>query len=151
MNDVTKATDQQPKKRQRPKRVQMGENVKEMVKISNRQVSIARANLARKASVLMDRVYKSAMGEVEMTAQQLKAAELVLRKIIPDLSNITIQEDRNSDKLTKSELLFKLHGILNANPELQKLVPKLLQSPLQTIQEAEVIEGECVEREKRLN
>ena len=151
MNDVTKATDQQPKKRQRPKRVQMGENVKEMVKISNRQVSIARANLARKASVLMDRVYKSAMGEVEMTAQQLKAAELVLRKIIPDLSNITIQEDRNSDKLTKSELLFKLHGILNANPELQKLVPQLLQSPLQTIQEAEVIEGECVEREKRLN
>ena len=151
MNDVTKATDQQPKKRQRPKRVQMGENVKEMVKISNRQVSIARANLARKASVLMDRVYKSAMGEVEMTAQQLKAAELVLRKIIPDLSNITIQEDKNSDKLTKSELLFKLHGILNANPELQKLVPQLLQSPLQTIQEAEVIEGECVEREKRLN
>lgn len=39
-----------------------------------------------KAGNLMCRVLKHANGEVEMTSSQLKAAEIYLRKTVPDLS-----------------------------------------------------------------
>ncbi len=39
-----------------------------------------------KSGALMARVLKHANGEVEMTSSQLKAAEVYLRKTIPDLA-----------------------------------------------------------------
>lgn len=38
--------------------------------------------------VLLDRLQKHAFGEIEMTAAQVKSAEVVLRKTIPDLKAI---------------------------------------------------------------
>lgn len=38
--------------------------------------------------VLLDRLQKHALGKIEMTAAQVKSAEVVLRKTIPDLKAI---------------------------------------------------------------
>lgn len=37
-------------------------------------------------SVIIDRIAKCANGELQMTAQELKAAEIILRKTVPDLA-----------------------------------------------------------------
>lgn len=40
---------------------------------------------------LMSRIEKHANGEIEMTSTQLKAAEIFLRKTLPDLNKTTIE------------------------------------------------------------
>ncbi|MFZ9264725.1 MAG: hypothetical protein ACO222_06145 [Polynucleobacter sp.] len=39
-----------------------------------------------RASVLMRRLYDNSLGSVEMTNQQIKSAQIVLSKLIPDLA-----------------------------------------------------------------
>lgn len=41
-----------------------------------------------KAGNLMSRIHKHAKGEIEMTASQLRAAEIFLKKVVPDLKSI---------------------------------------------------------------
>lgn len=38
--------------------------------------------------MLIDRLEKHALGEVEMSATQIKATEVLLRKCLPDLSHL---------------------------------------------------------------
>lgn len=40
------------------------------------------------ASNIVTRLYKCSLGEVDMTAEQLRAAQIVLAKILPDLKAI---------------------------------------------------------------
>lgn len=46
-----------------------------------------------KAGNLMARLYKHANGEVEMTATQIRAAESFLKKVVPDLSSVSLSGD----------------------------------------------------------
>lgn len=39
-----------------------------------------------RAACILQRLDKAAMGEIDITATQLKAAEIILRKTIPDLN-----------------------------------------------------------------
>jgi hypothetical protein len=41
-----------------------------------------------RAAGILQRLDKAAMGEIDITATQLKAAEIVLRKTIPDLNKM---------------------------------------------------------------
>jgi hypothetical protein len=41
-----------------------------------------------RAGQLADRLEKHALGIVEMTTSQVRAAEILLRKVVPDLSSI---------------------------------------------------------------
>ena len=45
------------------------------------------------ATLLLKRLEDHALGEVEMTATQIRAAEAVLRKAMPDLSSMVLQGD----------------------------------------------------------
>lgn len=44
-----------------------------------------------RASLLIDRLVKHAMGEIEMTAQQVRSAEILLKKVAPDLSSVSAE------------------------------------------------------------
>lgn len=46
-----------------------------------------------RASVLLGRLDKHAMGEIEMTNSQVRAAEILLKKAVPDLSAVTVAGD----------------------------------------------------------
>ena len=46
-------------------------------------------------SQLINRLQKLANGEVEMTQTQLKAAEILLKKSLPDLANVQVSGDPN--------------------------------------------------------
>jgi hypothetical protein len=39
-----------------------------------------------RASLLMRRLYDNSLGQVEMTNQQIKSAQIVLAKLVPDLA-----------------------------------------------------------------
>lgn len=43
---------------------------------------------AIRASMIMNRLYQCAIGEIEMTPDQMNAAKIVLAKILPDLNRI---------------------------------------------------------------
>ena len=49
-------------------------------------------------SQIINRLEKLIKGEVEMTSQQVRAAEILLRKALPDLSATTL-EDEHGEKL----------------------------------------------------
>ena len=44
-------------------------------------------------SQLINRLYSHANGEVDMTSTQIKAAEILLRKTIPDLAAVSVGSD----------------------------------------------------------
>lgn len=47
-------------------------------------------------SQLLNRLSGCALGEIELTQQQLKAIEILLRKSLPDLSAVTISGDQDN-------------------------------------------------------
>ena len=60
-----------------------------------------------KASVLGLRLYAHAQGEIEMSATQIKAADILLKKLIPDLARNELVGDPNNPIKTSLEVTFK--------------------------------------------
>lgn len=58
-----------------------------------------------KIGALMSRILRHANGELEMTATQLKAAQIFLGKTVPDLAR-TENENKMSGKLTVEIVKF---------------------------------------------
>lgn len=46
-----------------------------------------------RASKILQRVEQAALGEITMTRDELRAAEITLKKVIPDLAAITVKGD----------------------------------------------------------
>lgn len=46
-----------------------------------------------RASAIMNRLNDCVSGEIEMTPQQIKAADIILKKIIPDLARSEIKHE----------------------------------------------------------
>lgn len=44
-----------------------------------------------KVSVILSYLYRHVRGEVELSMSQIRAAEILLRKVLPDLQSITLQ------------------------------------------------------------
>ena len=52
-----------------------------------------------RATALMNRLYDCGMGDVELNPQQIKAIDIILKKIEPDLARIEQQMlDKNGEK-----------------------------------------------------
>lgn len=51
-----------------------------------------------RAAVILERLERNALGELDppMTKDQIKSAETVLKKVIPDLSSVTLSGDSDS-------------------------------------------------------
>jgi hypothetical protein len=68
-------------------------------------------------SQLVNRLQQNANGEIDMTAGQLKAAEILLRKSLPDLSAVEVSGDADNPLAVvlgmRSELGTKLDRIAN--------------------------------------
>ena len=129
-----------------------GPHPKETVKLTTRHVVEARANLARKASQLLDRLHKNALGElrgwgeddkgervqvpIEMSQGQISSARIVLAKIIPDLQSMAVESPPEQlGSGTKEQLLLRLQTLLVASPELKQLLPKLTEVPIEEVKE----------------
>lgn len=46
-----------------------------------------------RAGVLLDRLSKHANGELDMTGSQIKAAEILLKKVVPDVARTEVAGD----------------------------------------------------------
>ena len=68
---------------------------KKIPELSKSQIGRIRANLARQASVIGDRVSKCATGELELTQQQLTAAKLILGHVLPAMQQQEIEVTDN--------------------------------------------------------
>src|SRR5882724_9174796 len=75
------------------------------MQIGQRQRTISKRRI--KASKLMDRLHQHGMGEIQMSSTQIRAAEVFIKKVIPDLSAIEHSGEiahRNVDELSDAEL-----------------------------------------------
>jgi hypothetical protein len=59
------------------------------------------------ASNLITHLGKCAIGEIEMTSQQIKAAEILLKKVMPDLKSVDMSGELNG-KLEVSTITRKI-------------------------------------------
>jgi len=58
-------------------------------------------------SQLINRLENCALGDLELTAQQLKAIEILLKKNLPDLSQLQISGDADSPLEHRLEFIWK--------------------------------------------
>jgi hypothetical protein len=52
------------------------------------EVSIEKIRAKIKTSLILDRIHKHVLGEIEMSPTQMQGAQTLLRKVIPDLSAV---------------------------------------------------------------
>lgn len=70
---------------------------KEQIKMNRQQAAEARARI--QSTKLIDQLHKCAMGDVELTSQQVKAIEIQLNKTMPALTAAELQatvENKNT-------------------------------------------------------
>lgn len=53
------------------------------------------------AGLLIDQLHSCAMGEIELTSQQMKAIEILLKKSVPDLSSIELSGNDDAPLIMK--------------------------------------------------
>jgi hypothetical protein len=54
-----------------------------------------------KAGILVERLTECALGQLELTSQQMKAIEILLKKSVPDLSSVEMTGDADAPVLLK--------------------------------------------------
>lgn len=75
------------------------------------------------ASVLITRLEKHAAGQIDMSPTQVRAAEVLLRKILPDLQSAELRHYDETESMTEDQLAQRLAATLAALPaELRALV-----------------------------
>lgn len=60
-----------------------------------------------KASIILNRLNDCVAGKIEMTAQQLKAADIILKKIVPDLARTELQPLDKDGKPADNKLIIE--------------------------------------------
>jgi len=76
-------------------------------KLTKSQQDNIRNTLARRGSAIAARIGKAAMGELVMTNTELKAAQIILAKIVPDLQSTQVENitpDRQDPRTTQQQL-----------------------------------------------
>jgi hypothetical protein len=53
------------------------------------------------AGILVERLTECALGQLELTSQQMKAIEILLKKSVPDLSSVEMTGDADAPILLK--------------------------------------------------
>lgn len=59
-----------------------------------------------KTTQLINRLQNHALGSVEMSPTQVRATEVLLRKRVPDLSNVTLSGDADNPVVTRVERII---------------------------------------------
>lgn len=69
--------------------------------LTRRQVDSHRASIG--IGVILDRLQKHTQGKLDMSSTQVRAAEILLRKTIPDLSSIEHSTDPENPLISRVE------------------------------------------------
>ena len=72
------------------------------------------------ATEIFQRVVKAAKGEVEMNSNQVRAAELVLSKTMPNLASVEQTILNNDDAKSMEQIKEELKTLIQSNPDLVK-------------------------------
>ena len=95
---------------------------------------VTRRLIDQACGTLTEKVVDKDTGEVEivkcdMTSAELRAAEIILRKTVPDLSSVVVEQKDPMAGLSREEMIHML-ARLQANPQ----VAEMLQSTMPDIQ-----------------
>lgn len=74
------------------------------------------------ASILVDRLHRHAVGTLDMTPTQIKAAEILLSKSISSLASTELTMINNNDKLSEGEIMTKIGELIAKNPALLQVL-----------------------------
>lgn len=84
----------------------------------------ARARI--QTSHLLNRLQQHNDGLIEMSATQIKAAEILLSRSLPTLASIEVTNINANDKLTEAEIFAKLAGYFQADPTLLQRIQNFM-------------------------
>jgi len=94
--------------------------------------SVKERNLV-KAGVIFARVVDHANGKIEMSATQLKAADIVLSKTMPSLSNIEQSIVNEDDAKSLDQIKAELAALVQAQPEILTYLNSLAKPSIELI------------------
>lgn len=66
-------------------------------------------------SMIINRLNSHIKGDLELSSTQIRAAEILLRKLIPDLARTEVKQETNIN-LTLSDARESIYRMLNATP-----------------------------------
>ena len=98
--------------------------------LTKRQQVDIRANVqVRYTGKVVNRLAKQALGQlkdkngerIDMSMAEIRAAEIMLKKTLPDLSAIQIVENDSVESMSRHEIESMLSALLKSNPLLAKL------------------------------
>ena len=102
--------------------------------LTKRQEGEVRARAMKKVSTIVNRMTAYATGEpyvdrdgkvieekVEMTSGELRAAEILLRKTLPDLTAVQVVDDDPVKGMGRDEIIDMIGGLIASNPRLAQL------------------------------
>ena len=67
-------------------------------------------------SNLIDRLEKHSAGKIDLSPTQVRAAEILLKKVLPDLQVQELHHHDESEQLTDDQLMAKLQAMLATLP-----------------------------------
>jgi hypothetical protein len=76
--------------------------------VTRRQLAAARAREGIPVSLILEELVKHLRGRRDLTATQIRAAEILLKKAMPDLQSVEMTADmtvRDATELSREELL----------------------------------------------
>jgi hypothetical protein len=93
------------------------------------QVDIRAGVQARYTSKVVNRLAKQALGQlkdrngerIDMSMAEIRAAEIMLKKTLPDLSSMQIVESDSVESMSRAEIESMLSSLLRSNPLLAKI------------------------------
>jgi hypothetical protein len=86
--------------------------------------------MMQRVAHISNRIADCAEGNLEMTAAQLKAAEMILNRMVPVLSAVPMINDDDTESLTREEIQTRIKQAVENNPMLAVmagLAPKVIE------------------------
>ena len=80
------------------------------------------------ASVLVDRLHRHAIGTLDLSPTQIKAAEILLSKSISTLASTELTMINNNDKLSEREIMDKIGELIARDPRLLQVLQSRVSS-----------------------
>jgi len=107
----------------------------EITNKSRRQTELARARIA--TSLLIDRVQGCALGTIDMTKEQLQAAEMLLKRTLPQITEHKTTIDNQITFSASTETAGKLQALLQrAN---NRMTEKIIQAEtVETVEDDDI-------------
>jgi len=100
----------------------MNKDLANQAKLTTRQVQNVRSKLAKSASQVGNRLIAAALGEIEISATSLKAAQIIMDKTTPSLQSVDSTVMQAEAGMTEEQAMERLGALLTKYPGIADII-----------------------------